>query len=228
MTTISSSRHQQRKAADLPLQVYLIGFPNSGKTALFNALTGSTEEVGNWPGVTQSVVGRRIIHESDTLDVFDLPPCEDLLHAPVHLDQLLSEQPSDNRKVFIQVIDITRIQEQIAITLDLLTLGFQPLPVLSFCDQVGLEEADKRADEIKRLLGIPVLALSPYRTERFPQFLDVVAHTPYRSLQPQTTAFLQSVQPPQQLAQANWIATKPGDRYKAVRHELAQADDGRG
>src|SRR4051812_3944464 len=105
--------------------VILLGNPNCGKTALFNALTGQCQSVGNWAGVTvKSSYGW--YEDEDKITVTDLPGCYSCVAEETHaLDEriacdFLNQHPES---LVVNVIDITHIERALYLTLELLACG---------------------------------------------------------------------------------------------------------
>ena len=141
------------------IKIALAGNPNSGKTTLFNALTGSTQFVGNWPGVTvEKKEGKLKKHEDVT--VIDLPGIYSLspytLEEVVARNYLLKERPD----VILNIIDGTNLERNLYLTTQLLEIGIPVVAAVNMMDVV-----EKLGDKIdtKRLakeLGCDVVEIS--------------------------------------------------------------------
>ena len=144
------------------IRIALAGNPNSGKTTLFNALTGSTQYVGNWPGVTvEKKEGKLKKHPGVT--VADLPGIYSLspytIEEVIARDFLLGEKPD----VIINIVDASNLERNLYLTTQLAELGVPMAIALNMMDVV-----EKRGDRIdtERLeerFGCPVLAISAVR-----------------------------------------------------------------
>ena len=139
--------------------IALAGNPNSGKTTMFNALTGSAQYVGNWPGVTVEKKEGKIKKDKD-INLVDLPGIYSLspytLEEVVSRDYLLNEKPD----AIIDVVDASNIERNLYLTTQLLELGIPVVVALNMIDVVR-----KRGDKIdlKKLsdkLGCPVVEVS--------------------------------------------------------------------
>ncbi|WP_220740551.1 FeoB small GTPase domain-containing protein, partial [Shewanella sp. c952] len=142
-----------------------VGNPNAGKSTLFNALTGSNQQVGNWSGVTvEKKTGQFALQGTDVF-LTDLPGIYDLLPAGNSCDcsldeqiaqQYLADQPIDG---IINLVDATNIERHLYLTVQLRELGIPLVVVLNKID-AALERGIK-IDVVKMSeeLGCPVVAV---------------------------------------------------------------------
>ncbi|MCL2445786.1 MAG: ferrous iron transporter B [Oscillospiraceae bacterium] len=142
--------------------IALIGNPNSGKTTLFNALTGQRQFVGNWPGVTVQVKQGKLRGQNDML-LLDLPGIYSLTPlAPeetVACDALVNHPPD----VILNIVDGTNLQRNLYLTMQLLGLGV-PVIVAVNCADVLRKRGDIfSAAVLARELGCPVVEISALR-----------------------------------------------------------------
>lgn len=141
------------------LKIALAGNPNSGKTTLFNALTGSNQFVGNWPGVTVEKKEGRLKGNKDVL-VADLPGVYSLspytLEEVVTRDYLIEEKPD----VILNIIDGTNLERNLYFTTQLLDLNIPIVLAINMCDV--LEKSGTKLDEKKLSedLGVPAIKIS--------------------------------------------------------------------
>ena len=141
--------------------VALIGNPNSGKSTLFNALTGARQRVGNWPGVTVERKTGHYRHEGSTLQVEDLPGIYGLEPAGEAIDEQIVHQyiAGGAADVLIDVIDASSLARGLYLTLELLERG-QPLVVaLNMMDVADKHGCHIDTVELARRLGCPVVPL---------------------------------------------------------------------
>ena len=144
--------------------VALVGNPNAGKTSLFNALTGSRQKVGNYPGVTvERKAGRLPLPDGRVAELIDLPGTYSLTpRSPdeqVTRDAVLGHLNGEKRlDAIIAVIDATNLRNHLRFVLELRRLG---LPMLVALNMVDLAERDGTQIDIEQLaaiLGLPVVA----------------------------------------------------------------------
>lgn len=139
--------------------IALAGNPNSGKTTLFNELTGANQYVGNWPGVTVDRKGGHLT-EHEEVELQDLPGIYSLSpYTPeevVSRRYLLEEQPD----MVINVVDATNLERNLYLTSQIIETG---LPVIVALNMIDLAEADGNkidAAALSRQLGCPVIKIS--------------------------------------------------------------------
>ncbi len=144
--------------------VALVGNPNAGKTSLFNALTGSRQKVGNYPGVTvERKAGRLPLPDGRTAELIDLPGTYSLTpRSPdeqVTRDAVLGHLSGEKRlDAIVAVIDATNLRNHLRFVLELRRLG---LPMLVALNMVDLAERDGTridAERLASILGLPVIA----------------------------------------------------------------------
>lgn len=141
------------------MKIALVGNPNSGKTTIFNLLTGSNQYVGNWPGVTVEKKEGRIIGHNDVI-LTDLPGVYSLspytLEEIVARDYLVDEKPD----VIINLIDGSNIERNLYLTTQVLELG---IPVVCAINMIDIVRKNGDIIDIKRLsekLGVPFVEVS--------------------------------------------------------------------
>ncbi len=168
-------------AVDLAPVVALVGNPNCGKTALFNALTGSRQKVANYPGVTvEKKTGRVVTPAGRTLDIVDLPgtyslrarsPDEEITRDAV-LGKLTTERAPD---LIVCVADASNLRLALRLALELKHVGRPVLMSLNMMDIAKKRGIDIDLDTLSRELGIPVVASVAVRRggiDRLMQALD--------------------------------------------------------
>ncbi len=143
----------------MSINIALAGNPNSGKTTLFNALTGSNQFVGNWPGVTVEKKAGKLKKHAD-VTVTDLPGIYSLSpYSPeevVARNYLIDEKPD----AIINIIDGTNLERNLYLTTQLLELGIPVIVAINMMDVVNKNGDVIRTDELSRHLGCPVLKIS--------------------------------------------------------------------
>ena len=154
----------------------LVGNQNCGKTTLFNALTGSNQHVGNFPGVTvDQKMGE--IKDGKSGSVVDLPGIYSLRpytqEEIVTRDFILNEKPDG----IINIIDATNIERNLYLTLQLLELRVPMVLALNMMDEVHANGGTINVRELSRCLGIPVVPISAAKGEGVSELLDQAVHT---------------------------------------------------
>ena len=143
----------------MEIKIALAGNPNSGKTTLFNNLTGSRQRVGNWPGVTVEKKEGPLKGAND-VTIQDLPGIYSL--SPYSLEEVVSRNYLVNEKpdAILNIIDGTNIERNLYLTTQLLELG---IPVVVAVNMIDLVERNGDKIDLNRLsqeLGCPVMAVS--------------------------------------------------------------------
>ena len=154
------------------MKLALVGNPNCGKTTLFNALTGSNQYVGNWPGVTVEKKEGRAQVEGKSVTVVDLPGIYSLspysMEEIVARDFIVGERPD----AIIDIIDATNIERNLYLTAQLLELERPMVIALNFMDEV-----EKHGDHIdvaglSKALGVPVIPITARSGENIQTLLE--------------------------------------------------------
>ena len=143
----------------MDLRIALAGNPNCGKTTLFNALTGSNQFVGNWPGVTvEKKEGK--LKKHDGVIVTDLPGIYSLspytLEEVVARNYLIGERPD----VILNIIDGTNLERNLYLTTQLTELGIPVVVAINMIDLVKKNGDIIHLDELSRQLGCKVMEIS--------------------------------------------------------------------
>ena len=146
------------------IRIALAGNPNCGKTTLFNALTGSNQFVGNWPGVTvEKKEGKLKKHEGVTIT--DLPGIYSLspytLEEVVARNYLIDEKPD----AILNIIDGTNLERNLYLTTQLTELGIPVVIAINMMDVVKKNGDKINIDELSRELGCKIVEISALRGE---------------------------------------------------------------
>ena len=157
----------------MAINIALAGNPNSGKTTLFNVLTGSNQFVGNWPGVTvEKKEGK--YKEDKEIKITDLPGIYSL--SPYTLEEVVSRKYLLNEKVdvILNIIDGSNLERNLYLTTQLLELGIPVVVAVNMLDVI-----EKRGDKIdyKRLskeLGCDVVPISALRNQGIDELMKKV------------------------------------------------------
>ena len=143
----------------MEIKIALAGNPNSGKTTLFNALTGSNQFVGNWPGVTVEKKEGKLKKHEDVI-IMDLPGIYSLspytLEEVVARNYLVQERPD----AILNIIDGTNLERNLYLTTQLTELGIPVVVAINMMDIVKKNGDQIRIDELSRELGCKVVEIS--------------------------------------------------------------------
>ncbi len=161
----------------------LAGNQNSGKTTLFNCLTGSNQHVGNFPGVTVEKKEGRVLHHKD-MTLVDLPGIYSLSpytsEEVVTRDFLLEEHP----RAIINIVDATNIERNLYLTLQLMELEIPMVIALNMMDEVRASGNTIHVDALQKQLGVPVVPISAGKNEGIHDLVDAVENVVQNDLRP--------------------------------------------
>ncbi len=144
-------------------RVALLGNPNAGKSALFNALTGARQKIANYPGVTvERKAGRLALNGGESVELIDLPgaysfdaasPDEDVTRKVVH-----GEFPGEARPdVLVLVMDAANLEQHLVFAQEVLELGLPTVVALNMIDLAERDGLTLDADALSQALGVPVV-----------------------------------------------------------------------
>jgi ferrous iron transport protein B len=142
-----------------------VGNPNAGKSTLFNALTGASQQVGNWSGVTVEKKTGKLSYSGTDVFLTDLPGIYDLLPAGNSCDCSLDEQIAQaylsNQQVdaIINLVDATNVERHLYLTTQLRELGIPVIVVINKIDAAKKLGININADDMSARLGCPVVAI---------------------------------------------------------------------
>ena len=148
----------------MEVKIALAGNPNSGKTTMFNALTGSNQRVGNWPGVTVekkegALKGAKGVVIQDLPGIYSLSPYT--LEEVVARNYLVGEKPD----AIINIVDGTNIERNLYLTTQLLELGIPTVVAVNMIDIVRRNGDAIDVDKLSAALGCPVMVTSALKGE---------------------------------------------------------------
>ena len=159
----------------------LAGNPNCGKTTLFNALTGSTAHVGNWPGVTVDKKTGQYKKLDETVEIVDLPGIYSLSpYTPeeiVSRNYILDEAPD----CVINIVDATNLERNLYLTTQILEIDVPVVIALNMTDIVSKNGDKLNKDELSKKLGVPVVeisALKDYNIDALMKVADEASKAP--------------------------------------------------
>ncbi len=171
--------HNKKEENPLPagtkLTFALAGNQNSGKTTLFNQLTGANQHVGNFPGVTVDRKSGSIRDHRDT-EVTDLPGIYSM--SPYTSEEIVSRQfiLNEKPKGIINIVDATNIERNMYLTLQLLELNVPMVVALNMMDEVQGNGGSVRVNRMEELLGVPVVPISAAKNEGIHELIEHAIH----------------------------------------------------
>jgi ferrous iron transport protein B len=138
-------------------RIAIAGVPNSGKTTLFNSLTGARQKVGNWPGVTVEKIEGSFPLRDTRVELVDLPGTYNL--SPDTEDQKVAERVirSGEYDLIVNVLDATNLSRNLYLTMDLLERTNQIIVLLNMLDVAEKEGIKIDIDRLSEDLGVPVI-----------------------------------------------------------------------
>ena len=153
----------------------LVGNQNSGKTTLFNQLTGSNQHVGNFPGVTVDRKDGVIRGHSDTL-VTDLPGIYSM--SPYSSEELVSRDfvLKDHPKAIINIVDATNIERNLYLTMQLLEMNIPMVVALNMMDELRGNGGTVDVNVMEAMLGVPVVPISAAKNEGVDELIRHAIH----------------------------------------------------
>ena len=153
----------------------LVGNQNSGKTTLFNQLTGSNQHVGNFPGVTVDRKDGVIRGYSDTL-VTDLPGIYSM--SPYSSEELVSRDfvLKEHPKAIINIVDATNIERNLYLTMQLLEMNIPMVVALNMMDELRGNGGTVDVNAMEAMLGVPVVPISAAKNEGVDELIRHAIH----------------------------------------------------
>lgn len=184
--------HDEAEADPLPdeehLTFALVGNQNSGKTTLFNQLTGSNQHVGNFPGVT---VDRKdgVIRKTDHAVITDLPGIYSM--SPYSKEEVLTRQfvMEEHPRGIINIVDATNIERNLYLTLQLMELDVPMVVALNMMDEVRENGGSIRVNDLEALLGVPVVPISAVNNEGVDELINHAVHVAKNQERPRRQDF---------------------------------------
>ena len=139
------------------ITICLAGNPNSGKTTVFNNLTGARQKVGNWPGVTVEKKEGEFEYNGVRIRVVDLPGTYSLtaysIDERIARDFLIKENPD----VVVPIVDASNLERNLYLVTELLELGANVVIDLNMMDMVGSKGWEMDVSGLSQVLGVPVV-----------------------------------------------------------------------
>ena len=164
------------------IHIALVGNPNSGKSSLFNSLTGLNQKVGNFPGVTvDKRTGTTSITENLTGNIIDLPGTYSLY--PKRLDEwvsyrvLMSRDKETKADVFIVVVDASNLKRNLLFCSQIIDLKKPVVVALTMADLAKKKGIGINLPELERELGVPVVSVNPRKEKGIAQLKKIIEQT---------------------------------------------------
>lgn len=154
------------------MKIALVGNQNSGKTSLFNALTGANQKIGNWPGVT-------IEHKSGILkgtnhEIIDLPGIYSL--SPYTAEEEISRRfvMEENPDIIINIIDVSCLERSLYLTTQLMELDSKIIVALNMCDLLDKKGLEVDEKELSKILGTSVVKISALKRTGINELINLI------------------------------------------------------
>ena len=164
------------------IHIALVGNPNSGKTSLFNTLTGLNQRVGNFPGVTvDKKTGTTSVSSSITGNIIDLPGTYSLY--PKRLDEwvsykvLLNQDADIKADIFVVVVDASNLKRNLLFCSQILDLKKPVVVALTMLDLANKKGIEIDLPELERELGVPVVSVNPRKQKGIAQLKKAIELT---------------------------------------------------
>ncbi|WP_028546758.1 FeoB small GTPase domain-containing protein [Paenibacillus taiwanensis] len=199
-----------------PYTVALAGNPNTGKSTLFNTLTGLRQHTGNWAGKTVVSAEGEFIHEDTAFRMIDLPGTYSLYSnsadEEVARDYIIFEQPD----VTIVVLDATSLERNLNLALQVLEMTSRVVVCINLMDEAKKLGIRVDTDQIERQLGVPVVAVSARNKTGIDTLLDKVAEIASGSHVPKPVPVIYNDDIEKKIAQLEPLIRQTlGDRFPA-------------
>ena len=155
--------------------IALVGNPNSGKSTLFNGMTGSTQFVGNWPGVTVEKKEGKTKINGEAVAVMDLPGIYSL--SPYTKEEIISRDYilSGEADAVIDIVDASNLERNLYLTTQVIELGVPVIVALNMMDVVKAKGEEISAATLSKQLGCPVVEISAITNTGMPELKNTIA-----------------------------------------------------
>ena len=155
-------------------RIALLGMPNTGKSTLFNRMTGGTARVGNWPGITVELLSGKILLGDDMVEIIDLPGIYDL-HGFSDDEQVVRHFLHDNvPDLALVILNTTQIERQMSLLLQLKQLDINLVVILNMADEARKFGISVDAAKMSAMLEMPIFLLSAKYGTGYPEALQAI------------------------------------------------------
>jgi len=156
-------------------RIALLGMPNTGKSTLFNRMTGGAARVGNWPGITVELLSGKILLGGDMVEIIDLPGIYDL-HGFSDDEQVVRHFLHDNvPDLALVILNTTQIERQMSLLLQLKQLDMNIVVVLNMADEAKKFGISIDVEMMAAMLELPIFLLSAKYGSGYPEAMQAVA-----------------------------------------------------
>jgi len=156
-------------------RIALLGMPNTGKSTLFNRLSGASARVGNWPGITVDLMSAKILIGGHIAELIDLPGIYDL-HGFSDDEQVVRHFLSNNGvDLAIIVLNSSQIDRQLSLALQIKNLGLPAILLLNMQDEAKRSGISINAEAMSKQLSLPVKLISAKYGDNCPQALQMAS-----------------------------------------------------
>ena len=157
------------------ITIALVGNPNVGKSTVFNALTGSNQHTGNWPGKTVAKKAGILKYNNQEVTIIDLPGTYSLsaysMEEQITRDYIVDDQP----QVVVDVVDVGNLERNLYLTTQILETGIPLILVLNMQDQVQSRGLKIDVAELsQRLGGTPVISMIASRGKGLTELKEAI------------------------------------------------------
>ncbi len=155
------------------LHFALVGNPNSGKTTLFNSLTGSTARVGNWAGVTVEKTTGKYKKLEEEIEIIDLPGIYSL--SPYTPEEIVSRNFIIDEKpdCVINIVDATNLERNLYLTTQLLEMDVPVVIALNMSDAVKKQGKEINIETLSKKLNVPIVEISALKNSGLTELMEV-------------------------------------------------------
>ncbi len=158
-------------------RIALLGMPNTGKSTLFNRLSGASARVGNWPGITVDLMSAKILTGGHIAELVDLPGLYDL-HGFSDDEQVVRHFLSNNEiDLACIVVNSTQIERQLSLALQIRSLEIPAILLLNMQDESKRAGVTIDVEKMAQIIQMPVVQISAKYAEGWAQMLHTIAET---------------------------------------------------
>lgn len=217
------------------IRIALAGNPNCGKTTLFNALTGSNQYVGNWPGVTVEKKEGKLKGHAD-VTIQDLPGIYSL--SPYTLEEVVSRNylVGDKPDAILNIIDGTNLERNLYLTTQLAETGIPMVIAINMMDLVRKDGDNIKVDELSKKLGCKIVEISALKNEGIDKAAEAAIEAAQSKSLPTAMTYTADVEKALTdienatgsvvaEGQKRWYAVKLFERDEKVVEELSLSSD---